>query len=168
MCKDCGGASICAHRRVRSTCKDCMRRKACLPPPARSCDRCACTSADDTSRTSAQGLHRRSSLRPCSTHSPSVRLAAGLASIHRVSVRAHNRVHYSAHGHMQRPRWLALWRLLERFVTRLEYGCNGVVNFVSSDFRSLFAHLLFRLDSESEMLQASPFPHSHQFERRCE
>jgi hypothetical protein len=26
---DCGGASICAHRRVRSQCKDCKRRKAC-------------------------------------------------------------------------------------------------------------------------------------------
>jgi hypothetical protein len=27
ICVDCGGASICAHRRVRSKCKDCKRRQ---------------------------------------------------------------------------------------------------------------------------------------------
>jgi len=29
-CKDCEGASICAHRRVRRACKDCKRRKPCV------------------------------------------------------------------------------------------------------------------------------------------
>ena len=59
--------------------------------------------ASDPSRTSARGScgrHRRSPLRPRSTHTPampSVRLAAGPACLRRVSPRAHTIPHTTAH-----------------------------------------------------------------------
>jgi hypothetical protein len=106
ICKDCGGASNCAHRRVRSSCKDCM------PPPASSCDRMLGVHAHtphDTSRKSARcscGHHRRSPLRPRSTHTPAMPSDAtgGWPCLQPpcVTSRAHHRAHCSAHGHMQR------------------------------------------------------------------
>ena len=79
ICMDCGDASICARRRVRSKCMDCKRRLSLPPPPpARSCNRMLGIHAHaphDTSRTSDPGScrrHRRSPVRARSTHSPAM------------------------------------------------------------------------------------------------
>ena len=67
----------------------------------------------DTSRTSARGScgrHRRSPLRPRSTHTPAMPSDAtgGWPCLHPpcVSSRAHHPAHYSAHGHMQRRAYM--------------------------------------------------------------
>ncbi len=83
-----------------------------MPPPARCCDRMLGVHAHaphDPSRTSARGScgrHRRSPLRPRSTHTPAMPSDAtgGWPCLHLpcVSSRAHHPAHYSAHGHMQR------------------------------------------------------------------
>jgi hypothetical protein len=87
-----------------------------LPPPARSCDRMLGVHAHaphDTSRTSAPGScsrHRRSPLRPRSTHTPAMPSDVTVCwpCLHPpcVSSRAHHRAHYSAHGHMQRRAYM--------------------------------------------------------------
>ena len=87
-----------------------------MPPPARSCDRMLGLHAQapqDTSRTSARGScgrHRRSPLRPRSTHTPAMPSDAtgGWPCLHPpcVSSRAHHPAHYSAHGHMQRRAYM--------------------------------------------------------------
>ncbi len=111
---DCGGASICAHRRVRSA----SDARLSLPPPAGSCDRMLGVHAHaphDPSRTSARGS--------CGRHRSSPLLSALARLIHRrsdatggwpcpclhppcVSSRAHHFAHYSAHGHMQRRAYM--------------------------------------------------------------
>jgi hypothetical protein len=48
------GACICAHSRVKSGCNDCKRRKASLPPPARSCDPMLGMNTSHTRRARAQ------------------------------------------------------------------------------------------------------------------
>ena len=67
----------------------------------------------DPSRTSARGScgrHRRSPLRPRSTHTPAMPSDAtgGWPCLHPpcVSSRAHHPAHYSAHGHMQRRAYM--------------------------------------------------------------
>ena len=109
-------ASICAHRRVRSRSRGidsaASHARLSLPPPARSCDKTIGVRAHaphDTSRTSAKGpcgRHRRSPLRPRSTHAPAMPSEAtgGWPGLHPpcVSSRAYHRTHYSAPGHMQR------------------------------------------------------------------
>lgn len=109
-------ASICAHRRVRSRSSGidsaASHARLSLPPPARSCDKTIGVRAHaphDTSRTSAKGpcgRHRRSPLRPRSTHAPAMPSEAtgGWPGLHPpcVSSRAYHRTHYSAPGHMQR------------------------------------------------------------------
>ena len=87
-----------------------------LPPPARSCDRMLgvhAHSPHDTSRTSARGScgrHRRSPLRPRSTHTPAMPSDAtgGWPCLHPpcASSRAHHPALYSAHGHMQRRAYM--------------------------------------------------------------
>ena len=134
-----GCASICAHRRVRSQCKDCKRRKACRRRLAAviGCSMCMraarhvalkCSRlmlgvhAHDPSRTSApgsRGRHRRSPLRPRSTRTPAMPSDAtgGWPCLHPpcVSSRAHHRARYSAHGHVQ---WRAYMRALAHVYMR--------------------------------------------------
>jgi hypothetical protein len=111
---DCGGASIYAHRRVRSA----SDARLSLTPPAGSCDRMLGVHAHaphDPSRTSARdscGRHRSSPLRPRSTHTPAMPSDATggwpCPCLHPpcVSSRAHHFAHYSAHGHMQRRAYM--------------------------------------------------------------
>ena len=87
-----------------------------LLPPAGSCDRMLGVHAHAphvTSRSSARGScghHRRSPLRPRSTHTPAMPSDAtgGWPCLHPpcVSSRAHHPAHYSAHGHMQRRAYM--------------------------------------------------------------
>ena len=76
-----------------------------LPLTARSCDRMLGVHAHaphDTSRTSAQGScgrHRRSPLRPRSTHTPALPYDATGSW---PCLYPYNPAHYSAYGHMQR------------------------------------------------------------------
>ncbi len=84
--------------------------------PAGSCDRMLGVHAHaphDTSCTSARGScgrHRRSPLRPRSTHTPAMPSDAtgGWPCLHPpcVSSRAHHPAHYLAHGHMQRRAYM--------------------------------------------------------------
>jgi hypothetical protein len=134
QCKDCAGASICEHNRVRSRCKDCggssiaptamsgeLARTASdarlsLSPPAFRCDWMLGVHAHaphDPSSTSARGScgrHRRSPLRPRSTHTPAMPSDAtgSWPCLHLpcVSSHAHHPVHYIAHGHMQRRAYM--------------------------------------------------------------
>jgi hypothetical protein len=128
-CKDCGGASICEHNRVRSVCVGCgglgappsastadrgarartaSDARLSLPPPGGSCNRMLGVHAlapHDTSRASARGScgrHRRSPLRPRSTHTPAMPSDAtgGWPCLHpspRASPRAHTVPHTTAH-----------------------------------------------------------------------
>ena len=102
---DCGGASIYAHRRVRSA----SDARLSLTPPAGSCDRMLGVHAHaphDPSRTSARGScgrHRRSPIPAMPSDA-----TGGWPCLHPpcVSSCAHHPVHHSAHGHMQRRAYM--------------------------------------------------------------
>ena len=131
-----------------------MRRCACRHREARACMRaathtlhspharraCARAARHVAHKCSSCGRHRRSPLRPRSTHTPAMPSDAtgGWPCLHPpcVSSRAHHRAHYSAQGHLQQRAYMRA--LADVYIRNIAYAHS------TSLTRSRSAHLCAR------------------------